>query len=384
MYYLKLFDENLISFEMENSFGLVISNIKILSEKRELFPVKLKEVVNEENLLEFIKSRIIPKNRAFVNSILESAGLSINNTKAIIDISKGLSLIDSYWIVEDDSMKFSEYNLFENEFSRVLSLVAFTGYSSNVKNLTTSPEFSTNGMLPKAWRRISDEIFLYKGSTESYGFANCGLEPYSEYYASQVASKMGISHVEYNLSRWKKTMSSTCKLFTSKNVSYVQIADVVRTGGIKSVYEFLKKNSFEKKFADMILFDSLCMNTDRHYGNFGLLRDNKTGDFIDFAPVFDNGESLLSKAMPEVFDDREKFLEYIWREEINVSYYGVPYEDLVREFCDVSQIVKLRKLLNFCFVKHKSYNLSSKRLELLGLMIRERARKFIEILNEKK
>lgn len=384
MYYLKLFDENLISFEMENSFGLVISNIKILSEKRELFPVKLKEVVNEENLLEFIKSRIIPKNRAFVNSILESAGLSINNTKAIIDISKGLSLIDSYWIVEDDSMKFSEYNLFENEFSRVLSLVAFIGYSSNVKNLTTSPEFSTNGMLPKAWRRISDEIFLYKGSTESYGFANCGLEPYSEYYASQVASKMGISHVEYNLSRWKKTMSSTCKLFTSKNVSYVQIADVVRTGGIKSVYEFLKKNSFEKKFADMILFDSLCMNTDRHYGNFGLLRDNKTGDFIDFAPVFDNGESLLSKAMPEVFDDREQFLEYIWREEINVSYYGVPYEDLVREFCDVSQIVKLRKLLNFCFVKHKSYNLSSKRLELLGLMIRERARKFIEILNEKK
>lgn len=61
----------------------------------------------------------------------------------------------------------------------------------------------------------------------------------------------------------------------------------------------------------MILFDAICINPDRHFGNFGLLRDNHTGNFIDFAPIFDNGESLLSKTMPDVFDDINVFKEYI-------------------------------------------------------------------------
>ncbi len=384
MYYLKLFDKDLLSFEMDNDFGLTIKNIKVLTDEKELLPLVLRDQIDEGTVEIFLKSRFIPKNRTFVNSILESAGLNINDRKAIIDVSKGLSLTDSYWIVQDNSLRFKDYNLFDNNFSKVLSLIAFTGYSSTVKGLTTSPEFTTNGMLPKAWRKRGEEIYLFKGSTESYRFANCGLEPYSEYYASQVAKKMGICHVEYGLSRWKKTLSSTCKLFTSKDISYVQIGDVVTHGGIKAVYEFVRKHGFEDKFSDMILFDSLCMNADRHFGNFGLLRNNHSGKFIDMAPIFDNGESLLTRALDDVFSSKEAFLEYIWKSEVDVSYYGVRYEDLVREFCNKNQIVKLRKLLNFEFTKHSTYNLSSKRLRFLSLMIRERARRFIDILSEKK
>lgn len=72
-------------------------------------------------------------------------------------------------------------------------------------------------------------------------------------------------------------LSSTCKLFTSKDISYVQIGDVVTSGGIKRVYEYLKELGVEEQFSNMILFDALCINTDRHYGNFGLLRNNHTG-----------------------------------------------------------------------------------------------------------
>lgn len=383
MYYLKLFDEDLISFDMDNKLGLVITNIKVLSNNRDNFPVRLQKEINEETIEEFIKSRIIPKNRAFVQTILEAVGLNINDKKAIIDVSKGLSLTDSYWIVQDNNLKYAIYNLFDNDFSKVLSLIAFTGYSSKIRDLITSPEFATNGMLPKAWRKIDGKIYLYKGSTASFGFLNTGFEPYCEFYASQVARKMEISHVDYDLSRWKNTISSTCKLFTSKDVSYVQIGDVVSHGGIKSVYEYVKELGLEKKFSDMILFDAICINTDRHYGNFGLLRDNHTGEFIDFAPIFDNGESLLSKATPSIFDNREEFKKYIQKDEINISYYGVSYDDLVKEFCDKTDVEKLRKLLNFKFERHSSYNLSSKRLECLSIMIQERAKKFINIINEK-
>lgn len=383
MYYLKLFDEDLISFNMDNKLGLVIKDIKILSDNRKIFPVRLQNEINEETIEDFIKSRIIPKNRSFVQVILEAAGLNINDRKSIIDVSKGLSLIDSYWIVQDRALKFSNYNLFDNDFSKVLSLIAFTGYSSKIKELITSPEFATNGMLPKAWRKINNEIYLFKGSTESYNCANTGFEPYSEFYASQVASKMEISHIDYNLSKWKKTISSTCKLFTSKDIAYIQIGDMVSHGGIQKVYEYVKNLGFEKKFTDMILFDAICINTDRHYGNFGLLRDNNTGDFIDFAPIFDNGESLLSKTMPNVFDNKEEFKRYIEKDEINISYYGVSYDELVKEFCDRTDIKKLRRLLDFKFKRHNSYNLSEKRLRCLEYMIQERAKKFINIIKNK-
>lgn len=383
MYYLKLFDEDLVSFNMDNKLGLNITDIKILSNNKKIFPIRLQEEINEEAIEEFIKSRIIPKNRAFVHTILESAGLNINDRKSIIDVSKGLSLIDCYWVVQDKTLKFEDYNLYDNDFSKVLSLIAFTGYSSKIKDLITSPEFATNGMLPKAWRKINNEIYLFKGSTASYNCVNTGFEPYCEFYASQIAAKMGVEHVDYDLSKWKNTLSSTCKLFTSKNTSYVQIGDIVSHGGIKNVYEYVKGLGFKEKFINMILFDAICINTDRHYGNFGLIRDNNTGEFIDFAPIFDNGESLLSKAIPSIFDNKEEFRKYIKKSEINISYYGVSYDDLVKEFCNKTHIKTLRKLLDFKLKKHSSYNLPAKRLECLNYMIQERARKFVNLISEK-
>ena len=54
--------------------------------------------------------------------------LSLIDTKGIIDVCKGLSLNDSYWIVpENFDGRFADFNLYENRFSQTLSLVAYTG-----------------------------------------------------------------------------------------------------------------------------------------------------------------------------------------------------------------------------------------------------------------
>ena len=50
----------------------------------------------------------IPKNRAFVDEILKTVGLSHNDTKGIIDVCKRLSLNDSYWVVPADFYDFAE------------------------------------------------------------------------------------------------------------------------------------------------------------------------------------------------------------------------------------------------------------------------------------
>ena len=46
----------------------------------------------------------------------------------------------------------------------------------------------------------------------------------------------------------------------------------------------------------MLVFDALIYNEDRHFGNFGVLRDNHSGKIIAPAPVFDNGLSLFCYA----------------------------------------------------------------------------------------
>ena len=176
MYYLKLFDETLLTFDMNNELGLEISNIKIISNEVSKYPVLLQKEVTNETLEAFLRTRVIPKNRWFVNEILQSAGLNINDIKGIIDICKGLSLNDSYWIIEDENLKFEDYNLYDNNFSETLSLIAFTGYTSKIKGIITSPELTTGGMLPKAWRRIDDKVYLYKGENMAFNIAEVVMQ----------------------------------------------------------------------------------------------------------------------------------------------------------------------------------------------------------------
>ena len=47
---------------------------------------------------------------------------------------------------------------------------------------------------------------------------------------------------------------------------------------------------------DMLILDALIFNTDRHFGNFGFLVDNKTNQIVAPAPLFDHGNSLFNYA----------------------------------------------------------------------------------------
>ena len=381
MYTLKIYDQPLVKFNMENKPTLKISNIEVVSKDIAVFPEVLKKEVTRDTIKEFLQQRIVPKNRTFVKNILEAQNLDYRDIKGIIDISKGLSLIDCYWITTDDSLQFADYNLYDNNFSEVLSLVAFTGYSSKVKGIATSPEFTTDGVLPKAWRRIENEVFLYKGSTEYLKASNGGNEPYSEYYICQLEELMEINHVSYGLEKWKGMLASTCKLFTSKEYSYVPIYLASGLKDIDDIYRWCCKAGFALEFANMILLDALTFNWDRHFGNFGVLKDNKTGKYVAFAPIFDNGAGLLSDAPSEIFNSKKSFMDYYKNDrELQKSNYGVDYRTLVEMYCSKKQIVFLRKVALFKFRKHPKYNLDDNRLKLLNDMVNARAVELIDII----
>ena len=176
-YILKLFDVDLIKFKIiENLSDPVLQITWINEKKKHLLPLGME--LSDKGIASWLKNRTIPKNRAYVNAFLAKCGLNANRPMDVISVCRGLSLNDSYWVVEEGfAGTFGDNNLYENNFSRVLAMIAFTGYGSSARSsLASSPEFTTNGMLPKCWRRISGKVYLYKGATS--GVSNTGNEPY--------------------------------------------------------------------------------------------------------------------------------------------------------------------------------------------------------------
>lgn len=376
IYELRQYDDILLTFKVErSSLGEISYSIDWVDESRKhLLPVGME--ISDDGLGKWLSSRVIPKNREFVDRILARSGLAHNDTMGIINLCKGLSLNDSYWVVEKGFKgKFENYNLYGNSFARTLALIAYTGYGSVTRRgFTSSPEYTTNGMLRKCWRRINKKIYLYKGGTT--GGANTGNEPYSEFYASQIAERMGVHHVTYNLAKWEGMVCSTCELFTDINTSYVPIYRFVNDCTLTKVSQFLKElgGQFYDEFVDMLIFDAVIFNTDRHFGNFGLLVDNKTNKPKAFAPIFDNGLSLFNSAMP---DDLENIDNY--SKTIGPVFEGVTYEAIVREFITERQRAQLRKLINFKFKKHSKYNLSAERLKILEQFLERRVGQMLSI-----
>ena len=375
-YELKHFYTTLVRFYATEDTNTPEINILWLNEaKKDLFPLDLE--LTSEGLAKWLKHRTIPKNRAYVHNFLSKCGLNINRPMSIIKVSKGLSLNDCYWVVEEGFEGiYDKFNLYDNRFSRILALIAFTGYGSSIRtSLASCPEFTTNGMLPKCWRRMGKKIYLYKGGTS--GASNTGNEPYSEYYAAQVAKALGVNAIEYGLSQWKGELCSTCELFTSKEYSFLPVGRVVTSGGMKAVREYYEKlgQEFVDALNDMLVLDAIIMNTDRHFGNFGFIVDNNTNKIVAPAPLFDHGNALLNFAGRDDLETEKALNEYA------NTLVPCVYDDFIgtaKKVLTNKHREGLRKLLEFKFKKNSRYNLPDKRLKLIEKMIQTRAKILLE------
>ena len=376
-YILKQFNKPLLEFSATTDTSEPeIQILWIDEDSRSLLPLDL--TLTPDGLSRWLRRRTIPKNRAYVHNLLAKCGLNLNRPLSIINICKGLSLNDCYWVVQADNGDiFEKVNLYDNPFSNVLAELAFTGYGSSLRSsLFSSPEFTTNGMLRKCWRRISGKVYLYKGGTE--GASNTGFEPYSEFYAAQIAAAMGVRAIPYGLSRWKGVLCSTCELFTSKEYSYIPVGHLVTKGGmdaVKAYYESLGPE-FTAALREMLVFDAVICNMDRHFGNFGVMVDNRTNTVVSPAPLFDHGNSLFNFAGTDAWTSDAALEEYI--ETLAPSVYdnflGTAKGVLTPELRE-----NLRHLLTFRFKKHPRYNLPAKRLRMIEKQVQKLARVLLDM-----
>lgn len=164
---------------------------------------------------------------------------------------------------------------------------------------------ANGGRLSKLWveDRLSGRVFLIKGSSVG------NYEPFSEKLAYIVGKNLGIDVLEYDIipsSYFEGIIEkgcgyvSICEKIDRKGYFITSVAEVKRAQNAvlslsgkkitnrEVMYKILPVNYIDT----MLLLDAIIGNTDRHYGNVHILRDNN-GNMVG-APLLDNGASLLA------------------------------------------------------------------------------------------
>ncbi|MBR3234517.1 MAG: hypothetical protein IKG11_02770 [Atopobiaceae bacterium] len=329
-YELRLFDRTLVEFSIADTpFGTETELEDYDEQAWQLMPCGFS--LDADGIWNWLETRSIPINRKNAGQICRSLGFDLRDREALYRTSLGLSLNDSYWIVPRGfEGRFDDYNLYENPFSEAIGALAVTGEPGEMSLHGNTPELTTDGTLRKGWRIIDGFRTLYKGATDGYEPG----EPVSEYLASLIGQDLGLPVVSYSLDTWKGELCSTCRDFATKDVSYVPFAVATGETGLAGVLRWCAEvgTSCLEDVCDMLVFDALLCNVDRHLTNFGILRDNTTGHPIGLAPIFDNGSSLF----PNVAEDDAK--QFTLEAELRApAFGGTSFTELVIRIKGVRQ-----------------------------------------------
>ena len=65
----------------------------------------------------------------------------------------------------------------------------------------------------------------------------------------------------------------------------------------------------ERKVSQMLILDYIIVNTDRHWNNFGVIRDADTLCYIDIAPIYDSGTSMWVNESEKIINPKDSKLK---------------------------------------------------------------------------
>ena len=132
-------------------------------------------------------------------------------------------------------------------------------------------------------------------------------EPYNEVAISKILDLLKIKHIEYKTIMENNRPLCLCENFINPNTEFVPanlIYNVLPQKNNESnlthffkCAEYLQISGTKDYINNFLTIDYLTENTDRHYGNFGFIRNINTLKFISPAPIFDNGTSLWNNCL---------------------------------------------------------------------------------------
>lgn len=259
------------------------------------------DVTKVSSLSEWWNGRSIPASRSGIATFLSE--YAIDSTKALQLKSYGLSLTDQYWIKPAGmDISWEKVNFFNNAFSHDFG-DAFFNPSQDKKNISFMvPDNTSDGWLMKKWIIADGKRYLVKTSSAPYF-----QEAFNEVISSMLTNRLNINGVPYNLMFDKSQgICSVCENFINQDTelvpAYALSKVMPRSSGMSnfeyylSLGEKLNIPKMREYLENLIVLDYLIANKDRHFGNFGFIRDINTLKFLGPAPIYDNGTSLWNTA----------------------------------------------------------------------------------------
>ena len=253
-------------------------------------------------LNDWLKSRSIPASRAGIRDLY--ARLGRESTDYLILKCYALSLSDHYWLRPIESaLNWSDINFFENDFSRDVGEMLFGREPADRKRLNLmSPDNTSDGWLKKKWIIIDGKRILAKGGSDPWR-----QEPYNEVIASAIMRRLGIKHVPYTLTFDDNEPLCVCDNFLSVETELISAWKVfhsqIMNDADSEFTHFLRccdslaivdiRTDIDK----MLTLDYIIANEDRHFNNFGFIRNADTLEWVGFAPIFDCGTSLWHNSL---------------------------------------------------------------------------------------
>ena len=264
----------------------------------EHFPVGTlgKHGVDKTMLAKWWAKRSIPASRSGLRETLDLLHMSV--PQELLAKCYGLSLSDQYWISpKDKPLMWKEINFFDHDFSEDVGNLLF-GYGEFSDSMSLiSPDNTSDGQLIKKWKIADGKRVLIKGGSNPYQ-----QEPLCEVIASGIAERLCIPHTKYTLLWEHEKPFSVCQDFITSETELVSAYHIMQSRkkpNDLSDYEFylscaeqLGVKNIREQIEKMVVLDFLIGNEDRHFNNFGLIRNAVTLEWIGVAPIFDCGTSL--------------------------------------------------------------------------------------------
>ncbi|MCD8105996.1 MAG: hypothetical protein LUF35_13625 [Lachnospiraceae bacterium] len=280
-------------------------------------------------------SRAIPASRNQLRSLMER--LRLGSTMELAERCFGLSLSDCYWLNNPaEPQEWKNINFFENGFSNDLGFLTMGQHSPGGLDLF-SPNGTLNGNLQKKWKIVNGQRILLKA-----GSGRTSDEVWNELIASKLHERILDSqdYVPYFLVKEDRKTYCACPNMLGKDEELVPAYDIIRSRRQKQgvddyhhlldCYRDLGLLHPEISLSKMFVSDFIMANCDRHWQNFGVIRNVETLSYTRIAPIFDCGNSLW--CWETSLDSPESY-----------EYYARPFDldsltpmDQLRLFTDLS------------------------------------------------
>ena len=262
-------------------------------------------VADRAALNEWWEDRSIPSSRSGLREALETLGVA--SSKLLLSRCYGLSLSDHYWIKPAGSgLAWNQVNFFENAFSEDVGDALFGKPARKEGFDFSSPDNTSDGFLKKRWKIIDGKRCLIKAGSPPFQ-----QQPFGEVIASKIAERLGIPHIPYTVIWDEGLPYSVCEDFVTPDTELIPAWRVMQTqkkDNQTSVYRHYRNCCEKLGFPNvahaldrMLVLDYLIANEDRHFNNFGLLRNPDTLDWLGPAPIYDSGSCLgYDKLTPQI------------------------------------------------------------------------------------